>query len=68
MNFSQIASSGKNRFLLRYPIPLQQNFCYGLGRSFMLNDASGFRRIYLATDYTDLRRDREKSLDFCYFI
>ena len=25
----------------------------------MLNDASGFRRIYLATDYTDLRRGME---------
>lgn len=27
--------------------------------SFMLNDASGFRRIYLATGYTDLRRGME---------
>ncbi len=26
---------------------------------FMLNDASGFRRIYLATGYTDLRRGME---------
>lgn len=25
----------------------------------MLNDASGFRRIYLATGYTDLRRGME---------
>ena len=28
-------------------------------QSAMLNDASGFRKIYLATGYTDLRRGME---------
>lgn len=59
MDSSQISSSGKDRFLQRYPIPFQQDSCHGSERSFMLNDASGFRRIYLATGYTDLRRGME---------
>lgn len=34
-------------------------FTYDHGENGMLNDASGFRRIYLATGYTDLRRGME---------
>lgn len=37
----------------------EDNSCHVSEISFMLNDASGFRRIYLATGYTDLRRGME---------
>ena len=59
MDSIRISSSEKERSLYRYPIPFQQNSCHVSEISFMLNDASGFRRIYLATGYTDLRRGME---------
>ena len=59
MDSSQISPSEKDRFLQRYPIPFQHSSCHGLGISSMLNDSSGFRRIYLATGYTDLKRRME---------
>ena len=37
----------------------------------MLNDASGFQKIYLATGYTDLRRGMEglaNIIRFCFHL
>lgn len=47
---------GNEEFLSRYPIPFCRNSCQKLECCSMLNNASGFQKIFLVTGYTDLRR------------
>ena len=54
--FNQILLSEKDNWFWKYPILHFRNYWANSEDFFMLNDAQGFSRVFIATGYSDLRK------------